>query len=642
MERQIKLLNKFYDKLKSTSTKSSIIGLKKIWEKYKNYFDLSNDDIKNLSDNIDEYIINKINENYDIENTKNKNELFEYIGNRLVFYIDNIDSNNIENINKFLNWIYQKSELYDLSIFRDKLYELVSKIHQLDHNNDYFTIFNKMNLNKNDSNVFVDGFFNKKLRNCSLLKDYECNEECYLSTSWLDFFKKSKCNYRNIKDILHNTYCSKNSYKSKEELILIIKSFCVEDVSSFENIKNGYSNKINYEGKRIDLSKLESSTLCELFTDILNKYVIDEFQNEKEQIAFWENNLWSKNDLEQAKFIILDSYNNNLTRMQGIKRLYNWILSKKYFIAGSIMIFVFALLMFMNPFGNKDYVIKKVETKITVDSDVNKEELESFVSKYNLDYDMIAGEDKHITIEEYKSCKDLIEYMLNMDIRNNNICDVNESYCSNVIIKLRDVPIISLFSKEMVINQLDILQEKQKNLKYKSEEYDSLQIQIDNLMKQFRFLKAVKYEEKNLSITKSILDGMDSKITQMEASEIKSFYGRIKMGKNEVDVSTYSLEKPIEYVMRFLQGIGNEVFSNTIHVYKDTDSNGNTVFYPINNFDTHLSALLYNPNMKLNVIVHSDPELSGKPNSIIDFFSKFEESGIYLSDYYHDNTINFE
>ena len=127
----------------------------------------------------------------------------------------NTITENIKNIIEISNYI-------NIDIFRSKLYEFVYKL-----DNEYLMqLFDEIDfVDNNVDNIMIGDFFNKTFRNCSLLEKHECNQECYWSDTFLDKLKfwSSNCKHKNINDLLYDTYCSDFSYKTRYELIYLIK-----------------------------------------------------------------------------------------------------------------------------------------------------------------------------------------------------------------------------------------------------------------------------------------------------------------------------------------------------------------------------------------------------------------------------------
>lgn len=339
MEKQSRVLRKF---IKNANNISNIVLLnynQNIWNKYKNYFTIDDSKIYSLYQSIEDILKYKKSEIYNKyfshmysceyinENNISNEEIFEMITNLTNFYIENYQNDEyLKDIQFFLNWLFDLSKCVNISMFKEKVYELVNKVYYY-KSYSYFKLYNKIEFKENTQSkkILIGDFLNKKIRNCSLLKKYECNDECYWEGGFLNLFKPNRCKNKDIKELITNTYCSDLSYKTREELITILKLFTsVETISydDFYKLKLAYSNKIILDNKKIDLSILTDKELCELFRSILNDSIIESISEKDTQLDYLKKLGFNRYTAGVFIYNIYDSISFSYTFYEIIKRCY--------------------------------------------------------------------------------------------------------------------------------------------------------------------------------------------------------------------------------------------------------------------------------------------------------------------------------
>ena len=433
IEKQINILKKFEKLVTNVEDESKLNGYIHSWNKYRNYFDKENKDINIFYNKINELIDGKI---IQIRNSYQQNQfnqidctsdikdktLLKTIQNYLFYYINTLDNDtyNPNNVSIFINWLKNISKCHDISIFKPKIYELVQKLNLKSYNN--LDVYNNIEFNTNTTTpMLLTDFFNKTPRNCSLLKEYECNEDCYWSNNWYDRLNpfSERCKPMNFKDLVINSYCSDNSYKSKEELIDIIKLFYVdqnEKYDSYKGLNKMMKNTITINGNKINLSKKTKKYLCEKLRDLLNNHILSIGDTPDEQISFWNKYKISNYSSREMLHIIKNSIDNKYTVTQIIKKLIGYLKRHaKPIIYGSIIAFFTFMVVynrseisgFIGNFYNNSFLTKKTIEKNLHNNnqtlpkyDPENENKVQELIKNGVNVNLIAGSDGELSNEE--------------------------------------------------------------------------------------------------------------------------------------------------------------------------------------------------------------------------------------------------
>lgn len=346
VEKQIKILNKFKEKLKNEKSYAIIDGLYDSWIKYNSGFDIEESRISLLYEEIENLFINKYSEELESfssmenkfdcsninENSENKELFYQIIENNLTYYTKNIDKNiNNADMHKFLNWLSNMSKCTDLSIFKKQINFILNKLNIVTYKFDF----------GKQPNMLSGNLFTNTVRECSLLEKKDCDNEC----EWKFSIFGSKCVNKDYKKILFNSYCSKESYKSKEEIMLMIKSLYTNDlnINNPKKISKILSNKIKIDGKFVDLKSKTKEELCDYFNQILENTIIEKKLDTIEgQVDLWEKINMSKNDVHQLQIYIRYLKKKSLSAIEILKKVSNWLYNNKKFLVTIISISLLA------------------------------------------------------------------------------------------------------------------------------------------------------------------------------------------------------------------------------------------------------------------------------------------------------------
>jgi hypothetical protein len=374
MEKQSKVLRKFIKNVNNISNNVLLKYNENIWNKYKNFFNIDDNGIFSLYQSVEDALKYKKSDIYNmyvrkmypcayiIENNITDNEIYDIISNINNFYIDNYTEDEyIRDIEFFLDWLIRLSKCKDINIFKDKIYELVNKVYYYKSYN-YFGLYKKINFNKTDQpkKILIGDFLNKKIRNCSLLPKYECNDECYWEGGIRNFFKFERCKNRDIKDLIINTYCSDLTYKTKEEMITILKLFTSVDTISYDDfykLRLAYSNKIILGGEKIDLSILTDEELCKIFKSVLNESITDLVSEKNTQIDYFKKLGFNRFTAAVFIYMIYDSISFSYTFYEIIKRCYRFLASIYNNVIKNNKLVVALLIIICLIFYNYPYIL---------------------------------------------------------------------------------------------------------------------------------------------------------------------------------------------------------------------------------------------------------------------------------------------
>lgn len=431
--KQIKYLSKFIEKINESEYDGTYNALLYYWNKYKFYFNREIPIVNNLYENIENIIQNKnVNQNYEIRSDmlfleNDKKYIFRNIDRFINYYLSKkyMNDEDITIIISNLKNIQNISNKTNIDIFKHKLYELVFNL-----NNDEITdIYNHIKFSGDNNNIIIGDFFNKKYRTCSLLKKHECNEECYWSDTFWDKLKlwSSKCKQKDIKELLYNSYCSKDSYKTREELIFLIKSLTDDSTdTNISNFKNLLKNYIIHDEKKYYLDNANSELLCDIFKDILSKKVFTHTKTFEDQIYFLKRYNVNKYLLYESFAVIEDSKNNKNTTFETIKRLISYFTERKLLSISIITSIAMIISLYLaneyligeNGIFNKkaNFVDYELNTSILIDDRIPRDEFISYCKEKNVEPSRInINNDKVITLEEYTDFKKYLEFFSNFE-----------------------------------------------------------------------------------------------------------------------------------------------------------------------------------------------------------------------------------
>ena len=637
INKEYSILEKFKNLVNNANDESKLNGYIHSWNKYKNYFSTNNEIIKNEYEKINDLINNKIIEirNSYLNNQFNqiscisnldRNTLFNIIQNYLFYHINTLDNNNYnsDNISLFIDWLRDISKCYDLSIFKPKIYELVEKfkyVSKINKSNIYNEIIFK---NTNTKPMLLTDFFNKSPRTCSVLKEYECNEDCYWSNTWYDRFNPfaSRCKPRDFKELIINSYCSNDNYKTREEKIDIIKLFFLEQndkYNSFKGLNKMMKTTIFINGNKTDLNELENEQLCKILRNLLDNYVLSIGNTPEEQISFWNKYRINNYAGKEMIHIITDSINNKYTLYQIIKRVVNHLKrnGKTYFIASVIAFFTIMTVYYrseiscwMGTWDNSSPVVQKINEqnyhnnndKVEFDSSI-KDKVEILKQNgYNLE--RIAGSDGKISVEEMnpfftesgrlRSHEEIIEY--SYDVIKSHTVDKKE--CINPI----DISILVNTDRKTVDQDQESLK------KMKSEVPDDQKHFYDDLIN-FLFKKAnYLYRELNSkpndyneyeNITKKLGYGIEKNVqlnvgnifNLVDLNSLKEEYGGITIDKIGIDIESTCKDVNFNSSDNIVEVLASEV-------------NGKTVYYIFSGLKYWAKSLILNENNIITANVH--------------------------------------
>lgn len=452
VEKQLRILNNFILLLLNVNTESSFNAYIASWNKYKKYYDDDVDEIRNKINEIEniisnisdmfyeKYILEKntLYESYDCKNKNyNKNVLFTEIQNYINFYLEMNEEDAHVYVINFINWLINISKCEDISIFNKKIDQLIFKYKDYLQNIDfskmrYTTVENKP--------MLLTDFFKKKYRECSILKEPECNEECYWSNNFIDKINifSSKCKKRNINDIIYNSYCSVDSYKNKDEIIQII-ILLYGDNDNYKGLDRMIKRKIKIQDTTYQLDDMDSKELCKLIKNFLdNNYLLNNYNLEN------QNQFWNKFNINNytgkcALCLIQDSINNDYSNYKILERLKNFFTKrgKSILIAISVSIFI---LMSIFAYSNSAYIMNKLyywnilsntETPNEINDEPNfknynnnnenppeipdayKNDIMEKNKISGLNLNVIAGDDNKISEQEYQKFLELCVFFKN-------------------------------------------------------------------------------------------------------------------------------------------------------------------------------------------------------------------------------------
>lgn len=244
-------------------------------------------------------------------------------------------ANDYNDFNNFLSKVVNISACVNVDRFLPKLYEVVETLKIKYNYGESKSIFTKIvsrSTNTERNQVYVGDYKNRegKWRDCSSLKDYQCNDECYFqkSGSFSSFFSKGTCKPIDIKDMVIRSYCADDSYRSTKDIIDVIRMF----------------GKGKNEEK---LLKMDKRSLCAKLLKIFNKN-IRVFKNlsKDNQSNFWNKVHMDSLDIYKTLHIANDAFKSKRSFKQVSKRLWMWLKSKKWIAAIFIALIITTLLLY--------------------------------------------------------------------------------------------------------------------------------------------------------------------------------------------------------------------------------------------------------------------------------------------------------
>lgn len=348
---------------------------------------LFNESIKNIEDiNIDvdllyqyfslDYFDNLENLSQE-ELTKELKKIDNFIDNRITFFTSKIrmiklnekyKNGYLDEVIKFLDWLSNVSKIYDINYHKKRYLNLIDKLNKKylfeNINKRYWNkiIQKKRRVSFTGKNKFstekepmIYGDIDKEIiKNCSILNENTCDGVCFFKKEhFWGIFNTSKCVNIPAKPVLYNTFCSEGSYKTKEELIRIIKFFTYDPnmrvLLETENEKNknykkyySYLNFSSYENKK--LKEHSTEQLCKLFKEILTEMFNDINSKTDEEISFF-NNL-DINTVIQSQALIDKCKKLNLGFRKTFNRLVTFIKDNKTFIPITSIALVCMVILF--------------------------------------------------------------------------------------------------------------------------------------------------------------------------------------------------------------------------------------------------------------------------------------------------------
>ena len=391
IQKNIKVLNKFLKLLEDVDSKIRLYGMLNSWNKYIYDFELDNNDVlklvyeinlvfKNKKNELDNPLLLHLNDEYKkefecnkVNNSKElKNKTMRYIADNLDYYTnDSYQNSNDFNLNNFLSWLEDMSKCIDLSVFRTRIYMLMEKYKRLNKISKKYNIY--INPDSKKESKIVGSLYNKQLRNCSLLDKNRCGEEC----EWVPGrFFGGTCKNKDYVKLLMETYCSFDSYRSREELIMFIKSLNVDNlkIENYKKLNKSVSAVIKHNDVILDLNTLSDNELCDKFKMLLDYIVYTADLNTIEgQINLYKKLGAKKGDVYDIMSLIRNCRNNGYTTFETTRALIGWISKNKKFkylvASGTVIVGVVvlgSLILYSSNGGNlvenKDDTSKPPET----------------------------------------------------------------------------------------------------------------------------------------------------------------------------------------------------------------------------------------------------------------------------------------
>lgn len=307
----------------------------------------------------------------------------------------------------------------------------------------------------------------KEWRKCEALEEYQCNEECFFeSAPFYKFWSRGTCRSRDISKLIYDTFCHVTSYKTKEELVKLLRKLAPDE--SFSN-----RDKREYLCGRLGKITVEIS---KNFT-------------KEDQHIFWNSVGMNPNDLEQCFYALRECHNSKFTFYNTYMYIYRFLRKHKKFLAITtvatvtmvliLYYFAFPYIKSYMGYDNLDpepgilgefgiHPEKLSESVIVYIDDESKDIFQHFTQEVNekgFQLDLIAGKDRVLTLEEierFKQFEEIGEKISDPNI-SPNFCDWYSGVCSgNLGIERSNMPQIMKNSIHQFQEELNTLNEQLK------------------------------------------------------------------------------------------------------------------------------------------------------------------------------------
>lgn len=366
IKKNIKVLQKYKYLLSDTNSIEKLRVLSKSWDKYKLDFEFRNEDVSKLYKEIEDILISKLKElnkkeKINISNLNYKKDedfdiLYRYISDNLEYNINNLENGIINKyFYKFAEWLQSKSKNFDLKPFEYYINYMLKKAKELDKNINY-----NIYINPNSTKTpYLINTIKFKSRNCKLLDKKECNTECKWTPGYL---WGGRCEFKEYFDKIYEEYCVLGSYRSKDDLIFLIKSFhmdYLDDIENYKKLKKSISTVINLDGKSIDLNEYNYGQLCDILKDQLieniKKYKLDTPLGRYEYL----NNLnLKKEEIEKLAKIIIKSKNNGDDLYETTSKVSSFLSKENFKILFKTIGFVIIVIIIINTIFDSNWDLR--------------------------------------------------------------------------------------------------------------------------------------------------------------------------------------------------------------------------------------------------------------------------------------------
>ena len=454
----------------------------------------------------------------------------------------------------FLKKLVRLSKCINLTKFESKILEISNFILKNYNTQEYLDLLNKILYHtetiENNQKIW---------RECSIMKDRKCR------------------NY-NIKDLILKYYCSEKDYTSINDVVNIIKIF-----------QKGSINK-------------EKQNLCKFLSKLIDENTKMYSSKLEEQIRFWNEMKISKIDIYNSLNIIKDAYENKNSFDQIFKRLYNNIKIKKYIndnfkipICTIIFFIVFNLDLFSyisslcrqtasNNSSNDsiDQIMAKLgfgslNTPIVTYN--NKIDISLLIKNgYNLE--IISGDDRFISLEDYKSA------LRSLNFKSDKYFDYSRFMGNIHGLKIPIVPNNSVKELNNLINNIFYKIVNNEADKIEKIEYINAKTSIDSIQSH----KNTKYNPLN-----ELLERTDTFVNNKLIKAKKL----ISTSSNINDIVIKSITD------LYFKGINNDMLTRSIPVVREFL---NDKYYILDGHERWIAASIISENIKLNCSVFNLPK----------------------------------
>ena len=575
---------------------------------------------KNIDKKISEFFI------YFVKNEKDYNYYYSlYMKNKKFYNLyrnNNLEEHKPEMIEflKFLEYLIDISKKVNIDIFKPKLYEIVGTIGNKYYSDNAMYIFKKINFTKEytkKDQILVGELKDREfIRDCSKLKDYQCNDECFLEYTFFGF--KNKCVNIDFKELILNSYCSDSSYRSKEELIKILyilnkdwKHDYITRFGTFKQLKRYAERDINKIDKDFHVN-MNKKQLCTYLREEIN---INLKKFEEIKGGFFNYVGMSDRDVVLLSNFIID-LRKNKTSFFEMFNLTNLFLSTRkyinfYFFSMIITVVFFKLLTeyFYNNFisyvnttsysdneiKDKSFLLNKnmdnmgfADPKIKIEEGVDTK----FLLENKINIEVLSGDNRFINIDKYNNAKSIIGIYTNPLERNTSLNEIFASY----LYALKSIEDLELF----IIPSVPQIIDGTLNGLYgaKNQIIDDIKTSGKIINKTYKDMtdSVKKY---GVLIKENLLKDIDEIINELENSGIKNILNYnplnqaisllgFKIENNLIKCSklipTINIidenytKSVIETVYKFLKGKFDGLLTNSIPVIKE-NINNNIKYY---------------------------------------------------------------